>query len=52
VSKSYPKVVKSCKKVVKKVVKNFVSPVKNPKRVNCPENKNKKKKKKKIIGIP
>jgi hypothetical protein len=40
-----------------KVVKNFVSPGKKPKKVNRPENKNnnnnnKKKKKKKITGIP
>jgi hypothetical protein len=38
---------KKLAKVVKKVVKNFVSPGKNPKKVNRLENK-----KKKIIGIP
>jgi hypothetical protein len=50
------KVVKNCQKLSKscqKVVKNFVSPGKNQKKVNRLENRNKnKKKKKKIIGIP
>jgi hypothetical protein len=41
------KLSKSCQKVVT----NFVSPGKNPKKVNRPENNNNKKKKK-IIGIP
>jgi hypothetical protein len=40
-------------KSYQKVVTNFVSPGKNQKKVNRPENKNKNgNKKKKIIGIP
>jgi hypothetical protein len=52
-SESCPKVGKKlAKKLSKswqKVVKNFISPGKNQKKVNRAENK---KKKKKIIGIP
>jgi hypothetical protein len=42
---------RNCQKSCQKVVKIFVSPGKNQKKVNRSENNNKKKKKK-IIGIP